>query len=90
MILGSLFAPPTRVRDALLIGASIAALAAFSASAEEAKKPADPIVEEVGKSLSQEGIQERQLRAIKALADAYEREKARAEAAETKLNVQPH
>jgi hypothetical protein len=35
--------------------------------------------------ISQEGIQGRQLRSIKALADAYEREKARADAAEAKL-----
>lgn len=62
----------------------------LSALAQEppAKKP-DPIVEEVGQSLSQEGIQARQLKAIKALADAYEREKARADAAEAKLAPPP-
>lgn len=61
-------------------------LLAMPAFAQELpKKPADPIVEEVSKSLSPEGIQERQLKAIKALADAYEHEKARAVAAETKL-----
>jgi hypothetical protein len=56
-----------------------------AAWAQEPKKPVDPVVEEVGQSFSQEGIQARQLRAIKALADAYEREKARADAAEAKL-----
>lgn len=53
------------------------------------KKSVDPIIEEVGQSLSQEGIQARQFKAIKALADAYEREKARADAAEAKLSPAP-
>lgn len=45
--------------------------------AQAPKKPVDPIIEEVSKSLSPEGIQERQLRAIKALAEAYEAAKAK-------------
>lgn len=85
MILTAFYALPKRVRDALLIATGVSTLLAFAAAADDAKKPVDPIVEEVGQSLSQEGIQARQLRAIKALADAYEREKARADAAEAKL-----
>ena len=65
--------------------AGLIVLSTAASAQEPPKKPVDPIVEEVGKALSPEGIQERQLRAIKALADAYEREKARADAAEAKL-----
>jgi hypothetical protein len=59
-------------------------LAALPALAGEPKPP-DPIIQEVANSLSPDGIKDRQLQAIRALADAYEREKARADAAEAKL-----
>lgn len=73
-----------------LFVAAVLFLLAIPALAQELpKKPVDPIIEEVSQSLSQEGIQARQLRAIKALADAYEHQKARADAAEAKLKAPP-
>lgn len=64
-----------RARLVVLVVACVTINAA--AFAQETKKPVDPIIEEVSKSLSPEGIQERQLRAIKALAEAYEAAKAK-------------
>lgn len=74
-VLASFFVRPRHVRDGILITAGIATLAAFAAAAQEPPKIADPVVEEVSKAFSQEGIQERQVRALKSLIAAYEQQK---------------
>lgn len=50
---------------------------AIPALAQQPPNPqkVDPLIEEVGRLLSPDGIRERQLQAIKALADAYTAEK---------------